>query len=247
MRRSLAILLLTSGLACNRQPKPKAAPPPPPVVAQDPVDWRALSADAKGEIRQLNLADATCRVEGVLNGAVIWSTKECLSTANQLHFASNDAERLVVIDPMPEIPNGKWGAAVAVAGFQRGMLVHSNALGKLVRDATKLRMTQRYVRWLQGTSDIAGVPPGRTEDGAAIRLETVDGARFDVRFDHAEGALLPVAPPETGSSMRTMYEYGDGQFAESMAEVPKKFKRTAKKVQMRTVTPVASPGATLKK
>lgn len=238
--RALSLLACLALVACKQRPPPP--PPPLPVAALEPVEWRAVSGDAKAEIRQFNLGEGGCRVEGVLSGAVVWASKDCISTSKQLHFASPDAERVVVIDPLPEIANGAWGSAVGVSGYQRGMLVHSNSLGSLIRDAEKLRKTQRYVRWLQGTNDVAGLPPTLTSDGLAVHLETIDGMKFDVRFDQAEGQLLPAAPPDTGP-MRTMYEYGDGLFAENFAEVPKKFRLTAKKVQMRTVTPVA-PGVT---
>jgi hypothetical protein len=246
MRRSLAILACATAFGCNRHPKPAPKPAPVPVAETEKVEWRALSPDAKAEIRQFNLEDGTCRVEGVLGSSVVWTSKDCISTANQLHFASNDGERVVVIDPLPEFKNDNWGAALGLAGYQRGTLVHSNSLATLVKDPSKLRKSQRYVRWVQGTNDVTGLPPAITGDGLAVHFETVDNMKYDVRFDQAEGELLPVAPPETGQQMRTMYEYGNGQFAESMADVPKKFKRTAKKVEMRTVTPVAGPGAVRK-
>ena len=237
--RSAPLFACLALIACNRAPPP-APPPPqlPPGTPTLPVEWTALSADTTAEIRQLTVGPGACTVEGVVNGAVTWSVDECLSTPKMIHFVSPDGDRLMVIDPLPEFA-GNAGSAIAVSAYEQGNLRQTTSVSMLVRDSTKLRATARYVRWAKGTNDIAGVPPAFSNEGTTVRLETVDGQQHDLLF---EGRAPPVV--QAGGTMKTMFVYGSAdneQFAQTLADVPKKFRGKAKKVQLRMLANTGVP------
>jgi hypothetical protein len=153
------------------------------------LGWRAASQGGDAVVEQTGGPDG-CRATARRGGAELWSVAACLARKSQLHFASPDGLRLLVVDPLPDHAGADWSDAVAAMLFEKGMLVRTVAAGDLVA-AARIRHMVKDFSWLAG----AGGPeePARYADsGRAVKFRTVDGRTVSLAFD---GGNFPTPRP----------------------------------------------------
>ena len=107
-----AILALAFGPGCSSKPAPAplAAGAPAPAAAQpDPQAarfcWTSTSRDGRVAIVQTAAAPLVCELRAVRDPGqqLLWKADACIARRDQVRIASDDGERMLVVEPAPAV------------------------------------------------------------------------------------------------------------------------------------------------
>src|SRR5689334_7436706 len=99
-----------------------------PAVAGGPMSSASHgSANGVWSIKLEDLGAGKCKVETTKDNEPGWSLEQCVGTAEDHYFISNDGQRFWVIRSFPRVPKGrqyqgkpsKWGAVQVAAEYDR--------------------------------------------------------------------------------------------------------------------------------
>jgi hypothetical protein len=166
-------------------------PLPPPEDALAERTWSVRSADGSAEVRQTATSHGKtyrCTIVSKLSmptdvGSVMWNWETCIATRTQLKFVSPNGQRLLVLEPFLTSPEGDWRNQEVVALYEHGLRIKSAPAADFIREEQSLRRISQSLGWVKGLSDLSGVAPRYTSNGAAVELETEDGQSFRLGFD----------------------------------------------------------------
>lgn len=160
----------------------------PSSVPTRELSWQVLSADASAVLEQTSTGPGACQVScrrPKQPEPLVWSAERCLATKSELVFVDNACERVITLQPLPQIEND-WRATTVVRVFKRAEQERVMSANQFVRDTNKLRMLTKVFRWAEGVAGTPGVPPRYREDALGVDLEAIDGMRHTVPFERGK-------------------------------------------------------------
>ena len=220
------------------------APVPDPLIADR--TWSARSANGFAEVRQTVLREGgalRCQSTATLSPpheepVVVWTWATCLATRAQLTFVSPDAQRVLVIDPLPSpLPEG-WRDVEVATLYAHGVRMKGLRAGAVVQTLPAPGDPPARFPWVKGQE---GKAPRYDSGGAAVELETVEGKPLRLGFS---GEGFPSSSEEDGVFVAAagMYRYEDAgkttHFVSRLDEVPARYRSRAVRVNSQvTVVP----------
>lgn len=168
-------------------PAPAVAPEPPPPAALEDLFWTSYGQDGAVLLRVQQTARArrSCHVTVLRGGAELWSADRCLATRAQMRFLSPDGERLLVLEPDPEV-NGPAADVELGVLYGRGRRVRRYTVGEVLGGSQGARMEAGKLQWLN--SELPKEVPG------GVRVTLADG-RGEFLFFDGSGVPDSAAPP----------------------------------------------------
>lgn len=179
----LPLLACLAAFACAKRtvppppPPPAAAPPEaaPPAALED-LFWTSYGQDGAVllRIQQTARARKTCRVTVLRGGGELWSADRCLATRAQMRFLSPDGERLLVLNPDPEV-NGPAADVELGVLYARAKRVRRYTVGEVLGGSQGARIEAGTLRWLHSElpKEVAG----------GVRITLADGRGEFLFFD----------------------------------------------------------------
>lgn len=248
MNRFLIAALATWALfACKKSPKPQpegtptatteVAPPPraePLTAEQRRWTWEATSSNGRVMVTQTSTGTEQCSVQST-GAAKDWESDACLGESTQLHFVSNDGNSVVTVEQLPTSEGWKYPAVVWLA--MRGEPTKQSSLGSFLGSTDQTKAYSTHLAWLAGTHEIPGARPQVSLDEKAVELTTVEGRLIRLSFDGSDWPEPLKAPPPTkvaagvagcSGSIRWTNQRGQVTYTDSLASVPKRFRKTAR-------------------
>ena len=174
---------------------PKAAAAP----ADDPWRWDLEAPTAAGKLSQKSgSSSGTCELKWYSERTqqVVWTSKRCLGTRDDLVFVAPDGRRVLTLHP-----------SVAGERWQQLPVAELSRVGEHVSDVTAeqafsgnagLAPTSGKLVWLHGVGDLPGPAPVLTPEGDAVAFTRIDGQMMKIDFDgHLFRVdITPPPPPE---------------------------------------------------
>lgn len=180
---ALSLLAALGVAACARKPPPPPPAPapqekveaPPPAALED-LFWTSYGQDGAVllRIRQTARARRSCHVVVLRGGEELWTAERCLATRAQMRFLSPDGERLLVLNPDPEV-NGPAADVELGSLFARGARVRSYTVGEVLGGSGGAHLEAGILRWL--SAELPREVPG------GVRVTLADGRGEFLFFD----------------------------------------------------------------
>ncbi|MBM7113064.1 hypothetical protein [Archangium primigenium] len=166
------ILLAAPGLAAERSSRPR------------------VSANGAYSVRMVVTGPDQCTLEVSRESGVEWKLTQCVGSADDLYFVSNDGEKVWVLLPLAtkgtqKLPGKQnkalpaWANTPVAALYDRhGAKVEERRLLDFVsRQALpEVRQMTQHLKWLEGMLGVPGKGP-RLTDAGRIDFETVGGGK----------------------------------------------------------------------
>ncbi|MBS2031920.1 MAG: hypothetical protein JST54_28745 [Deltaproteobacteria bacterium] len=190
-------------------PAPKPIPAPALAVAAptqapaaptaDAFRWEIEAPGAAGKLSQKpGSPPGTCELSWYSERTrqVVWTSKRCLGTRDDLFFVAPDGRRVLTLHPAVE--GARW-QELPVAELSRvGERVSEVTAEQAFSGNTGLAPTSGKLVWLHGVGDLPGPKPALTPEGEAVAFTRIDGQMMKIDFD---GHLFrvdinPAPPPE---------------------------------------------------
>jgi hypothetical protein len=167
------------------------------------LNWSTVSPDASVELKQTAKTKDVCELNCTAQAGKkqLWSTDLCFATKNHLRFISNDCEKIVLLDPLPQRIGANWRGAQVAFLYRRTEVEKTASAGSMVKDATKIRELAKHFYWLGGVLGVPGNSAKYREDGTGVDLESIDGKPKTIKFDGSEFPREP-PPPKRAKSKK---------------------------------------------
>lgn len=165
-----------------------------PSFAREPrVSRTRVSHNGRFAVRLTEQGEGQCTLEVLKDNGTFWTLPQCVGTADDLYFVSDDGERCWVVRTLPEKPRHRpkkarraaWTWAQVAAEYDRtGKTVAARRLFDLVGTAggrEEVRQFERHFKWLEGVLNVPGTPPKLNEAGK-VELVTIDHRKHELKF-----------------------------------------------------------------
>ncbi len=159
------------------------------------AEWAETSLHGTFVLKQYRTGQRTCRLECVRasDSQTRWVTELCAATRDQLVFLSDDGDRFLVLDLLPEFEPGAMLRAEVGRAYLMGTVERTVKAASVLADPEKLRRVGGRYLWLAGVRGEEGRPPALVAEG--VRISTLDGLERSLRFDGSVHAVEPDAGP----------------------------------------------------
>lgn len=157
------------------------------------VSRMRVSQSGRFAVRLTESGPGQCALEVLKDSAPHWTLNQCVGTADDLYFVSDDGERFWVLRTLPEKPRRRpkkarraaWTRAQVAAEYDRsGKEVAGKRLFDLVPTRgglDEVRQLETHFKWLEGVLGVPGTPP-RLNEAGQIELVTIDHRQHRLKF-----------------------------------------------------------------
>ncbi|MFL5318339.1 MAG: hypothetical protein ACJ790_01690 [Myxococcaceae bacterium] len=172
------------------------------------ISKKQVSANGLYTVYLRENPDKSCLVVALKDGAPFWQLQQCVGSATDLYFISNDGQRFWVVRPLAKIQKAKkknpWGDNLVLQLYNReGEVKSSHSAGALVPRLAwgQVRELGGHVKWVEGVNGVAGKPP-RVNDDNQLEVDPVGvtiGLARTMKFSFSEGKSdEKAAAPDAG-------------------------------------------------